>query len=43
MTHAPVTRRSVRAYEELIEAEYLAAEQLYGPLPGSWSRPAGVV
>jgi hypothetical protein len=25
---APVTRRRVRAYEELIEAEYLAAEQL---------------
>lgn len=25
---APVTNRSVRAYEELIEAEYLAAEQL---------------
>jgi hypothetical protein len=25
---APVTRRRVRAYEELIETEYLAAEQL---------------
>jgi hypothetical protein len=25
---APATRRRVRAYEELIEAEYLAAEQL---------------
>jgi hypothetical protein len=25
---SPVTRRRVRAYEELIEAEYLAAEQL---------------
>ena len=25
---SPATRRQVRAYEELIEAEYLAAEQL---------------
>ena len=25
---APATRRRARAYEELIEAEYLAAEQL---------------
>lgn len=28
LAYAPVTRSSVRAYEELIEAEFLAAEQL---------------
>jgi hypothetical protein len=28
VAYSPVTRRSVRAYEELIEAEYLAAERL---------------
>jgi len=28
VAHAPVTERTARAYEELIEAEYLAAEKL---------------
>lgn len=34
--HAPATRRTRRAYEELIEAEYLAAERLdlMSPRPG---------
>jgi len=33
---APVTRRMARAYEELIQAEYLAAEALEQRRPRSW-------
>ena len=37
--HAPITKRTGRAYEELIEAEYLAAEKLAAREP----RPAWLV
>ena len=40
---APATRRRVRAYEELIEAEYLAAEQLVVRRPDPSSCSARVV
>jgi hypothetical protein len=40
---SPATGRSARAYEELIEAEYLAAEQLLERQPASVRRRAGWV
>ncbi len=40
---SPVGKREVRAYEGLIEAEFLAAERLSGPAPGPDRAPPGVV
>lgn len=41
VAYAPVTRRSVRAYEELIEAEFLAAERLAARSPDLVERRPG--
>ena len=36
IAYSPVTRRSVRAYKKLIEAEFLAAERLAQRYPILW-------
>lgn len=43
--HSPATGRSVRAYEELIEAECVAAERLLArrPVPATLARRPGWV
>ncbi len=41
VAYAPVTRRSMRAYEELIEAEFLAAERLPARSPDLVERRPG--